>query len=168
MDGAGHFTAFAVILTLCCLHGEGCVVRGAEVGTDDLKQGGGRLGYWITQCPWVSGLTCSFLRVTLDKALKFLFHSSAQLVNLFGGEETPKWHWKSSGALHCPFRGKQIIPPMFPPAHHWGLSVCPLRSPVEKPGCNMNYTNGAVAYSDIVQCLFISQNVCTVLITVFC
>lgn len=45
MDGAGHFAAFAVNLTLCCLHEEGCVVRGAEVGADDLKQGGGRLGH---------------------------------------------------------------------------------------------------------------------------
>lgn len=37
---------------------------------------------------------------------------------------------------------------------------------MEKPGCNINYTNGTLAYSNIVQCLFISQNVCTVLITV--
>lgn len=37
---------------------------------------------------------------------------------------------------------------------------------MEKSGCNVNYTSGTVAYSDVVQCLFISQNVCTVLITV--
>lgn len=38
MDGAGRFTGFAVSFTLYCLCGEGYAVRGAEVGTNDLKQ----------------------------------------------------------------------------------------------------------------------------------
>lgn len=50
MDGAGHFTGFAVSFTLY-LCGEGYAVRGAEVGTNDLKQEGGRLGHRSTQCP---------------------------------------------------------------------------------------------------------------------
>lgn len=45
MDVAGHFTGFVVNFTLCCLCGEGCGVRGAEVGTNNLKQEGGRLGH---------------------------------------------------------------------------------------------------------------------------
>lgn len=72
---------------------------------------------------------------------------------------------KQSVPLHCPFQGKQIIL-QHPPVRHREFPVCPLWSPVEKPGCNINYTNGTLAYSNIVQCLFISQNVCTVLITV--
>lgn len=45
MDVAGHLTGFAVNFILCCLHKEGCVVRGAEVGADDMKQEGGRLDH---------------------------------------------------------------------------------------------------------------------------
>lgn len=165
MDGAGHFTGFAVNFTLCCLCGEGSVVRGAEVGTNNLKQEGGRLGHRSTQCPWVSSLTCSFLRVTLDKSLKILFLSQPSWRICLGVKKHQNDIEKQSVPLHCPFQGKQIIL-QHPPVRHREFPVCPLWSPVEKPGCNINYTNGTLAYSNIVQCLFISQNVCTVLITV--
>lgn len=120
----------------------------------------------LSECPWVSSLTCSFLRVTLDKALKFFFLSQPSWQMCLVVKKHQNDIEKQAVPLHCPFQGKQIIPQHSPPVHHQGFPACPLWSPVEKPGCNMSYTNGTVVYSDIVQCLFISQNVCTVMMAV--